>query len=212
MIVGTPSWRSRAPSPIAPCPPPTITTSGCSAYPSVSASCMRASSHVTRSRSAPCSTPLGRCVPFGSSWPLSSYSAVSNVHALPSRRRSSPLPRPAAVSNAIHAVVIPSAVSGGSVVCHPLGCTCSSCASSIASISLGPSTVLRFQVNATRSRQKLSSWNNAAAPALSLERSAVSKSDSHWSTSLTGLSSRRLLTSVGYHFARENDSDAAPEQ
>jgi hypothetical protein len=72
---------------------------------------------------------------------------------LPSRSRSNPLPRPAAVSNAIQAVVTPSAVSGGSVVCQPLGVTCSSWASSIASISPGPSTVLRFHVNATRSRQ-----------------------------------------------------------
>src|SRR4051794_5306129 len=62
---------------------------------------------------------------------------------------------------------------------------CSSWASSIAWISSGPSSVLRFQVNATRSRQKLSSWNSAAAAAVSPAVNALSKSDSHWSTSLT---------------------------
>src|SRR5262249_29329170 len=105
--------------------------------------------------------------------------------------RRSPLPRPVAVSKPIHAVVIPSAVSGGSVACHPLGCVLSSVKSSIRLISSGPSNVLMFQVNATRSRQKLSSWNRAAAASLSPALIAWSKSASHWSTSLTDLSSCR---------------------
>jgi len=41
---------------------------------------------------------------------------VSSVHALPSRSRRMPVPRPTAVSNAIHASVMPSASEGGSVV------------------------------------------------------------------------------------------------
>src|SRR6478609_7892594 len=80
---------------------------------------------------------------------------------------------------------MPSAVSGSSVVCQPLGRMCSSCASSMSLISAGPSAVLMFHVNATRSRQKLSSWNSAAAASLSPWVRAWSKSDSHRSTSFT---------------------------
>ena len=74
----------------------------------------RASSQVSRSRSAPCSTPCGRAGPRGSSWPLSSCSVVSSVQALPSFSRRCPWPRPASVSNSIHASVTPSASVGGS--------------------------------------------------------------------------------------------------
>ena len=56
----------------------------------------------------------------GSSWPLSSSSVVSSVHAPSSVSRSGPRPRPTAVSNAIQAVVTPSASSAGSVVGNPL--------------------------------------------------------------------------------------------
>ena len=66
MIVGTPSWRSRAPSPMPPCPPPTITTSGWSRS-RASRLLWRSSSQVWRSGSAPCSTPFGRSGPAGSS-------------------------------------------------------------------------------------------------------------------------------------------------
>src|SRR3954452_4512392 len=47
----------------------------------------------------------------------------------------------------------------------------------------GPSTVLRFDVNATRSRQKLVVAKCSAAAAASREASACSKLDSHRSTS-----------------------------
>ena len=67
-----------------------------SALDRVGASRRRASSQVSRPRSAPCSTPCGRAMPRGSSWPLSSRSAVSSVHALPSRRRRIPGTRPVA--------------------------------------------------------------------------------------------------------------------
>ena len=82
---------------------------------------------------------------------------------------------------------MPSAVSGGSVVCQLLGCVCASVKSSMSRISSGPSTVLMFHVNATRSRQNDSSSNSAAAASLSPAVSAWSNSDSHWSTSDTDL-------------------------
>ena len=119
MIVGTPSWRSRAPRAMPPCPPPTMTTSGCTSWPSSRASRSRISSQLRRSGCAPWMAPGGRLSPLGSSWPLSSPSAVSSVHALPSRRRRTPVPRPTAVSNAIQASVMPSASEGGSVVRNP---------------------------------------------------------------------------------------------
>ena len=51
MIVGTPSWRSRAPRAMPPCPPPTMTTSGCASWPSSRASRSRTSSQLRRSGS-----------------------------------------------------------------------------------------------------------------------------------------------------------------
>ena len=90
--------------------------------------------------------------PWAPRSPCSSSSAVSSVHALPSRSRRCPLPRPTAVSNAIHASVTPSAVAGSSVVRKP--CAPASVCSTRSCTPSGPSTVLMFQVNATRSRQK----------------------------------------------------------
>ena len=61
MIVGTPSWRSRAPSPMPPCPPPMMTTYGLRGV--ARAPRPRAGAARARSRdrgSAPCSTPRGR--------------------------------------------------------------------------------------------------------------------------------------------------------
>ena len=49
--------RGRAPMPA--CPPPTISTYGCSVTPSSCASCSRSSCQVVRSRLAPCSAPFG---------------------------------------------------------------------------------------------------------------------------------------------------------
>ena len=86
-----------------------------------------------------------------------------------------PVPRPTAVSNAIQASVMPSASEGGSVVRQPLGRTCGSWDSSIARISAGPSSVLMFQVKATRSRQKPSSPNSSDAATASPSASACSK-------------------------------------
>ncbi len=78
------------------------------------------SCHVTRPRPAPCSAPFGRRSPVGSSWPLSSCSAVSSVQARTCRRRrpsaaGGPPPRPTAVSKASHASVTPPASAGSSV-------------------------------------------------------------------------------------------------
>ena len=182
MIVGTPSCRRRAPSAIPPWPPPTITTYGWVSWPSSRASRSRASSHVSRSGSAPCSTPCGRPAPRGSSWPLSSWRVVSSVQAWPSRRRRWPRPRPVSVSNSIQASAMPSASVGGSVVRQPRGFVCASVASSMSLTPSRPSTVLMFHVNETRSRQKLSSVNSSAAAALSPSASALSKRESHAST------------------------------
>jgi hypothetical protein len=49
--------------------------------------------------------------------------------------------------------VTPSVVTGSSVTRQPVGAIDGSCASSMARISSGPSSVVMFQVNATRSRQ-----------------------------------------------------------
>ena len=180
MIVGTRSWRSRAPRPMPAWPPPMITTYGCSVMPSSDASCSRSSSQVVRAGFARRSTPFGRVGPRRSSWPLSSSSVVSNVQHRPSRSRRCPRPRPAAVSKSIQASTTPPAPAGSSpsVIFQPRGCTQGSVWSSIALIAARPSSVLMFQVNATRSRQKQSSVNRAAAAAVSPADSASPKADS----------------------------------
>jgi hypothetical protein len=110
---------------------------------------------------------LGRLEPALCSWPLSSSSVVSSVQALPSISRRWPRPRPISVSNAIHASITPSASVGSSVVRQPRGLVCASVWSSISRTPARSSTVLMFQVNETRSRQKLGSPNSSAAAALS---------------------------------------------
>ncbi len=124
-IVGTPSWRSRALSTMPACPPPTTSTYGCSVTPSSDASCWRFSSQLVRSRFAPCSAPMGRRGPLGSSWPVSSYKVVSRVQHWPSRSRRCPCPRPAEVSKSIQASVMPPASAGSSpsVTFQPDGLT-----------------------------------------------------------------------------------------
>src|SRR5580704_1159894 len=160
-IVGTLSWRSLAASPMPACPPPTISTYGCSVTPRFRRSASRSSSQVVRSRFAPCSAPIGR----RSSCPVSSYRVVSRVQHWPPRSRRWPCPRPAEVSKSIQASVMPSVSAGSSpsVTVQPVGCTRDSVASSMRVISARPSKVLKFQVKEMRSRQKQSSVNKAAA-------------------------------------------------
>ena len=78
---------------------------------------------------------------------------VSSVNALPSISLSSPLPRPTAVSNAIHAVTTPSASVGSSVTRNPVGRMRRAVSPTRSATPDGPSTVVMFQVNATMSRQ-----------------------------------------------------------
>ena len=59
MIVGTRSWRSRAPRAMPAWPPPMISTYGCSVTPSSDASCSRPSSQVVRSGSRRARRPSG---------------------------------------------------------------------------------------------------------------------------------------------------------
>ena len=92
-------------------------------------------------------------------------------------------PRPAAVSNAIHASVTPVGLRRAARSCASRAAArARACASSMSSTPAGPSTVLMFQVNATRSRQKLSSANSSAAAAPSPAASASSKLPSQTST------------------------------
>jgi len=76
--------------------------------------------------------------------------------------------------------VTPSASAGSSpsVTAQPAGRTRGSVASSIRVISARPSNVLKFQVKETRSRQKQSSVNSAAAPAGSFAARAAPNSAS----------------------------------
>src|SRR5215212_2813608 len=67
----------------------------------------------------------------------------------------------------------PSVSVAGSVVRKPCGRECASVASSIALMPSGFSTVVRFQVSATRSRQKLVSRNMSEAAAVSPFSSAL---------------------------------------
>ncbi len=76
----------------------------------------------------------------------------------------------------------PSASSGVSVVRNPEGSVSSSRAESMSAICSRPSTVLMFQVNDTRSRQKLSSANLPATRSMSRAARADSKSASQAST------------------------------
>ena len=89
------------------------------------------------------------------------------------------MPRPAAVSNANQAVTTPSASSAGSVSTNPLGSTVSSVAPRRSATPSGFSTVRRFQVKETRSRQKDVAANIPAARVTSLARRASSNSRNH---------------------------------
>src|SRR5919198_2921952 len=59
----------------------------------------------------------------------------------------------------------------------------------------GPSTVLMFHVNATRSRQKLVARKSSDAAWLSPEASASSKLESHWSTWVAGSTTVPVMVS-----------------
>ena len=63
------------------------------------------------------------------------------------------MPRPTAVSKRNQAVTTPPSSVGGSVTSKPEGATRSTTSPTIAATSSRPSTVLRFQVKETRSRQ-----------------------------------------------------------
>jgi hypothetical protein len=93
--------------------------------------------------------------------------------------------------------VTPSASAGGSVVRKPLGSMWSRQARSISATPSRPSTVLMFQVNDTRSRQKQSVANIPAAFSASRARSADSKSASHAFTLACGLASSAVLSVAG---------------
>ncbi len=149
---GTPSCRNRAPRPIPPWPPPTTSTNGCSLEPITWASCSRVSFQVKRLRTAPWSAPRGRRSPRFSSYPFNSSKVVKRVHALSSLIRPKPDPRPTAVSNVNQTSVTPSAVED-SVTKKFRGCTCAAVASTNWAISSRPSTVVRFHVKETKSRQ-----------------------------------------------------------
>ncbi len=180
-----------------PWPPPTTRTYGWRVFPQSPRSASRCSFHVVRCFCAPCWTPLGRFGPWFSSKPLSSWRVVSSVHALSSAfSRSSPVPRPTAVSKAIHAVTTPPSSVGSSVVRKPLGSAVSSVAVSIVATPSGFSTVLRFQVNATRSRQKDVAANMPLARSTSRLVSALSNECSHASTRAPGESLASAFTAT----------------
>ena len=97
-------------------------------------------------------------VPRGSSWPLSSYSVVSSVQRPrrpPRRAGAGPLPAADGGLELDPAVVTPSASAGGSLGAKPGGSVLVQRRASRSATPARPSTVVRFQVNATRSRQKL---------------------------------------------------------
>ena len=73
------------------------------------------------SGSLPCTAPSTRDGPLRSSWPLSSCSAVSSVHAWSPLSRRWPMPRPTAVSNSMNADVTPPSSVGASRVRKPDG-------------------------------------------------------------------------------------------
>ena len=167
-----------------PWPPPITRTSGSLSLPKPSTSAARRSFQVTRSLRAPCSTPLGRVVPWFSSWPLSSSSVVRNVQAPSSLSRSRPEPRPTAVSKRNQAVVTPPASSGSSpsVIRKFVASVVSIVFRSRSSTPSRFSTVVRFQLNAIRSRQNDVVANRPAARSASRAASAASKSASQVST------------------------------
>ena len=82
----------------------------------------------------------------------------------------------------------PSASVAGSVTVKPLGDVVASVPSSSLRTPSRPSTVVRFQVKETRSRQKLVGANIAAAASTSPAVRAVSKSVSHCCTREVGAS------------------------
>ena len=113
-------------------------------------------------RNAPCTAPSTRDGPLRSSCPLSSCRAVSSVDASSPRRRRWPTPRPTAVSNWMNAETTPESSVASSSVRKPDGSVWASRDVSMSAIPSRPSTVLMFQVNATRSRQELSVANLAS--------------------------------------------------
>ena len=78
---------------------------------------------------------------------------VSRVQARPSFRRRWPRPRATAVSKLNQASMTPPASVASPSTAKPEGRTSASRACSISPMAAGPSCVLMFQVNATRSRQ-----------------------------------------------------------
>jgi hypothetical protein len=150
--------------------------------PRLSASRCFFSSQVRRSFEAPCSAPIGRRVPRGSSWPLSSCREVRKVHAPSSLSRIRPHPRPTAVSNSNHAVTTPSSSVGGSVVRKPEGRVESRVWRSRSATPSGFSTVVMFQVKETRSRQNEVGANISLARSTSPAVRASSKAANQAST------------------------------
>ena len=188
MIVGTPSWRSRAPSAMPPWPPPMITHLGLGLVAELLGLALAAlEPRLPLGVGAVLDAlgPLARpgllvaleLVERGEQRPrLAVLQAQVSVAAADlglerrARPRSRPRPRRAPRSCASRA-----------------GFACArACARACPGRPSGPSTVLMFQVNATRSRQKLSSRNSSLAAAASPAVSASSKLDSHWSTSVAG--------------------------
>jgi hypothetical protein len=109
---------------------------------------------------------------------------VRNVHAPSSFNRSRPEPRPTAVSNRNHAVTTPSASSGSSpsVIRKFVASVDSMVCRSRSVTPSQSSTVVRFQVNAIRSRQNDVVAKRPAARSTSRAASAASKSASQVST------------------------------
>jgi hypothetical protein len=90
------------------------------------------------------------------------------------------MPRPTAVSNSMNAETTPSPSSVAvSRILNPAGSVAASRAVSMSAMPSRPSSVLMFQVNATRSRQKESTANLPTIRSMSRAASASSKSASH---------------------------------
>ncbi|BAC00280.1 Hypothetical protein [Corynebacterium glutamicum ATCC 13032] len=134
----------------------------------------------------PWTTPISRLRPLGSGCSRSSRAEVSSVHALPLRRRTMPVHLKSADSQEKCTRVTPSPSSAGS----PFSSTFRKMLDGhvlriISAISSAPSAVVRFHVNARRSRQYPSSSKScttAVAASSGLELAvAFSKA---WSQSL----------------------------